>query len=259
MVYFDLSLEYVLFGCFCVSVPLYIFVLVNLALVPKSDAALGSSFFRIVLSTGIADVLTAIQTYAYFKFRFWNVAFDFYSTIHPVLKYDLIISYATTFVQSFGNLLLGFNRYTAMVMPTRHAVIWSSERVRIYLIAKWLIACVIVIPGIFLELSDLTFNRVPDDGNATVNGVATATLQLLMVLQGFNKWYRAQAVAVDAANYIHPYFLLSLSAALRNRCFPCISKEKRATIAPIEVQPISTVEQPSIINHYRWSSELHLN
>lgn len=126
MTHFDLTFEYTLFGCFCVSLPLYIYLLIRLAFVPNSDAVLGSSFFKIVLSTGIADVLTAIQSYTYFKFRFWNVAFDFYASIHPIFKYDLIFGYATTFAQSFGTLLLCINRYTAMIMPLRHAVRFNS-------------------------------------------------------------------------------------------------------------------------------------
>jgi hypothetical protein len=105
--------------------PLYFFVLIKLALVRKNDPILGTPFFRIVLSTGFADVITAVQTYAYFKIRFWGWAFDFYAKIHPVFKYELLIGYATTFAQSIGTLLIAFNRYTAMAMPIRHGVCLS--------------------------------------------------------------------------------------------------------------------------------------
>lgn len=125
MVGFDLSFEYVLFGCFCISMPLYLIVLVNLTRYRKSNTALSSPFFQIVLSTGTADVIAALHTYAYIKFQLWGWAFDFYHTIHPVWKYELLLGYVATFAQSFGILLIAFNRFTSLAMPFRHWVRFS--------------------------------------------------------------------------------------------------------------------------------------
>uniref|UniRef100_A0A914VMP3 Vomeronasal type-1 receptor n=1 Tax=Plectus sambesii TaxID=2011161 RepID=A0A914VMP3_9BILA len=223
------------------------------------------------------------------------------------------------------------------MMPLRHSIIWSPEHVRFYIFAQWIIAFVVMIPGAFMELCDFTFNKVPDDGVAIVNGVnytglvsmpvfgtrntslskkvgffyqssvafawaigailtlivyltlfgmlrvrrlqqkrrqssretvsatpvheyrlltygvimvliqaAAATLEILMAVQGFNTWYRPQAIAVDIANYSHPYFLLILCTALRQRCFPCLFKPKSdMTIHPSAIRTNQRLQMKS--------------
>uniref|UniRef100_A0A914WDW4 G-protein coupled receptors family 1 profile domain-containing protein n=1 Tax=Plectus sambesii TaxID=2011161 RepID=A0A914WDW4_9BILA len=224
MVYFDLTFEYILFGCFCISMPLYLLVLVTLVRTPKSDVILGSSFFLIVLSTGIADVIAAFLTYFCVKFRLWGLAFDFYATIHPVLKYELLLGFATNFAQSIGTLLIALNRFTAIAMPLRHSTIWLPERVRLYIIAQWTIAVVVMIPGAFMEFCDMTFNKVPDDGVAVVNGVNYTGLETAV-------FYQSSVAFVWAVGAILTLFVyLTLFGMLRVRR---LQQERQSSLGEI--------------------------
>jgi hypothetical protein len=69
MLYCDLTFEFVLFGFFCVSTTLYMFVLWILATAPSSDKILCTPFFRIIISTGTLDIIAACSNYFLTKFR----------------------------------------------------------------------------------------------------------------------------------------------------------------------------------------------
>jgi hypothetical protein len=118
----DLSFEYFLFACYSVSTPLYIFVLWVIARAPSSDNILCAPFFRIVLSTGIVDVVVATTSYLGMKFQLWGWAYNFYAEIAPVARYMSCLTFSTTFSQCIGTMLIAFNRYTALAMPFQHQV-----------------------------------------------------------------------------------------------------------------------------------------
>jgi hypothetical protein len=118
----DLSFEHFLFACYSVSTPLYIFVLWVLARAPSSDKILCTPFFRIVVSTGIVDVVVATTSYVGTKFRLWGWVYNFYAEIGPVPKYISCLGYSTTYSQCIGTMLIAFNRYTALALPFRHQV-----------------------------------------------------------------------------------------------------------------------------------------
>ena len=52
-----------------------------------------------------------------------------------------------------------------------------------------------------------------------------ATFSTLLIIYGF-RWYRALETASDYNCYIHPYFLLILSAPLRDRCLSYLRVRK---------------------------------
>jgi hypothetical protein len=122
MIACDLSFEYVLFGCFCVSTPLYMFVLWILVRAPSSDKILCSSFFRIIISAGTVDIIVACSNYFANKFRLWGWAYDFYAQIDPLPRFIGCIYILTTFSQSIGTMLVALNRFTALALPFRHQV-----------------------------------------------------------------------------------------------------------------------------------------
>jgi hypothetical protein len=123
----DLSYDYFLFVCYCISTPIYIVVLWVLARAPSSDKILCTPFFRIVISTGILDIIVSSCNYFATKFRLWGWAFDFYAEIAPFPKYIECLVYSATFSQSIGTLLVAVNRYTALALPHRQQV---GERIQ---------------------------------------------------------------------------------------------------------------------------------
>ena len=118
----NLSFEYFLFACYCASTPLYIIVCYVLGRVPSSDKILGNSFFRIVISTGIVDIVYATTIYFGLNFRQWGWAYSFYAQIDPIPRYLTCIGFSACFSQCIGTMLIAFNRYTALAMPLRHEV-----------------------------------------------------------------------------------------------------------------------------------------
>ncbi len=118
----DLTFEYVLFGCYCISTPLYMLVLWVLARVPSSDKVLCTPFFRIIISTGTLDIIVASTNYFVTKFRLWGWAYDFYAQIDIFARIIGCISCSAMFSQSIGTILVALNRFTALALTFRHKV-----------------------------------------------------------------------------------------------------------------------------------------
>ena len=68
----DLTLDYVLLAIYCVSFPVYSRVLWIAAHVSPNDKTLSPEFFRLILSTGIADLAAGLHTYLYLRIRLWG-------------------------------------------------------------------------------------------------------------------------------------------------------------------------------------------
>jgi hypothetical protein len=119
----NLSFEYFLCACYCVSTPIYIFVSWVLARVPSSGQVLCTSFFRIVIWNGIVDIIVATTSYCGIKSLLYGWGYDFYAQAPFVLKYISCISFSTCYSQSICAVLIAFNRYTALALPLQHHVI----------------------------------------------------------------------------------------------------------------------------------------
>jgi hypothetical protein len=122
MIACNLTFEFALFGCYCISTPLYMFVLWVLARAPSSDKILCTPFFRIVISTGTLDIIVASSNYFATKFRLWGWGYDFYAQIDIFARIIGCICYWATFSQSIGTMLVALNRFTALALPFRHQV-----------------------------------------------------------------------------------------------------------------------------------------
>uniref|UniRef100_A0A914XBL2 G-protein coupled receptors family 1 profile domain-containing protein n=1 Tax=Plectus sambesii TaxID=2011161 RepID=A0A914XBL2_9BILA len=124
------------------TLPVYIVILTILIKIRK-DETFSSAFFSLMTSVGIADALK-ILTFAfgpklasYGWIPQWFFLFgDNYSRWYNV--FNQLFSY----VQIVGALAIAFNRFTAYLLPFKHAQIWEGSRGRrliwICIILQWL-------------------------------------------------------------------------------------------------------------------------
>ncbi len=109
----------ILFVFFCVSIPLYILILITLRKNRKNEL-LNGPFFVMAFYLGISQIIAAVSNWFLFKIRMLGLFYVFYRSIDPFAAW--LGTYNTWLMPNFQVVLVSFitaNRFTSIVWPLK--------------------------------------------------------------------------------------------------------------------------------------------
>lgn len=148
-----LPTKYVIQTCVAgLSLLLYVAILVTLTMKKVYKI---SSFYALIISMGICDVLAILHTYLLMNFRQWGILTSHLFLNYPdnmfLKKFTLNGFWYLLYTQDIGGVLLILNRFTALQLPLKHAYVRN------------IVILVYRIPRIYAPLvfSSYSFSRIP--------------------------------------------------------------------------------------------------
>ncbi|CAD5220910.1 unnamed protein product [Bursaphelenchus okinawaensis] len=134
--------EYIGFGFGVLTFPFYCFLLEMIRRFSK-ESSKTNSFYYILLLHGYTDLVSLLNNFVFYTLARWGVCQHWYMWAgEPFLRAGFFLSWACNMMQAQATLLLGINRFTAIVFSQIHNKLWTSSRVAI--------TAFICIPGLIM-------------------------------------------------------------------------------------------------------------
>ena len=118
----DLS-EICIFSFVCISFPFYIAFIVTLVK-HRKNPELGAPFFKIVIATGLCDLLFVVHHYAFWKVPLFNLFPQFvkFGGI-PLGRYGFFMIFVARMGQASSIFLMTINRLIVILNPITHHLV----------------------------------------------------------------------------------------------------------------------------------------
>lgn len=111
-------------GAYAVAIPVYVVLCSTIVKYPRTDKRLRHPYFLLLLSTSIADIVNGCSAWLFARLRLWGLAFDTYAMLDPFfIHFGNSFCHQMTNTLNIGITLMAVNRFTAVVMPTRHEMV----------------------------------------------------------------------------------------------------------------------------------------
>ncbi|CAD5228617.1 unnamed protein product [Bursaphelenchus xylophilus] len=134
--------EYVGCAFAAITFPFYCLLLEMVRRFSK-ETSRTNSFYFILLLHGYIDLVSLLNNIIFYTLSRWGVCPQFYMWAgEPFLRIGFFLSWACNVMQAQATLLLGINRFTAIVYSQRHSQWWTSSRRAI--------AAFIILPGVVM-------------------------------------------------------------------------------------------------------------
>uniref|UniRef100_A0A914XHM9 G-protein coupled receptors family 1 profile domain-containing protein n=1 Tax=Plectus sambesii TaxID=2011161 RepID=A0A914XHM9_9BILA len=135
-----------------ITLPIYL-LFVAVLIKNRHEPVLSSSFFRILVSLGIADIASMLNTLFLFRLpsRWALLVPPLLRTGQVGVKVANVGLWALMAVQHIGVFLLALNRFMAYLTPIRYRLMWTERTTAKAIILQWTLGFAFSIPVLIFE------------------------------------------------------------------------------------------------------------
>uniref|UniRef100_A0A0N4ZYW2 7TM_GPCR_Srx domain-containing protein n=1 Tax=Parastrongyloides trichosuri TaxID=131310 RepID=A0A0N4ZYW2_PARTI len=157
--------DYISLAYLLVLTPIYVYFTVRLGwkIYYKKSPDLRNEFYPIIFFKGCVDNITNIVQLCTGRILKFNILESFFLS-HDFPAYILYFTTATTYCLMYQiNFLIAFNRYVAMLKPTRYKEIFEFKRLHLYMALMFIPSMSSAIPSVCFKLGYIWYpslNRV---------------------------------------------------------------------------------------------------